>query len=754
MSVNINNEKTLFYDFFSLPHNPEELFTLLYLLGKNDNYEIYKAIYNETRDIFCVKIIPLDKNIIEIDKSCKVSENSSKLLFQKLKQETLLMKSLKNCENITQYYGSFLSFKSRNIWLIYEYCPLGSVYDLMKIIDRPLTEEEISIIMNDIIHGLIYIHQLNIIHRNIKITNILLNDNGNAKLNNFSKSVQKLDNEIFISKDKNNEDQNDIKYDILLLGITCIELFKGLKNISFNRKNLIDKIKNNNSSHNIIDKSFLSDDDKYISNEFIEFIQKCVEQNSYKRPTAFELSNHPFIKKNISSSDKTRFINLVKINIEKIENNKKENFIKKKKRNFYNSIYCNTKKTVKSNISINEKNSISVSNYINNTNDANTIVDKLAEFRIEQMKRQEEVEEDKYTSKDLYSNIDNTGINNLTGDSFNTLKESAAFCKRENDKNSKIQKKSLLPKKLFKKEDKEDIKIEENIQKDIDNNIEGNESHLLKKDSDELDFKANWDHLNKYEEIFKSKLSENNINYDYNNHTLNFNDDESIDINSNISNNNISNNNINNFNNININLEENRQDKYIPFSQIKCDIIQLGSSIKQRKTKKSNGTSEYSLKNGENNGIDSKDNIINIQKKFLLSFGNNTLNDIDINKKNDIKEKNSKNDISTCFASVIAPMSNKPQGMMDIIVERHKSYNQALHFRKSKFDVNANIYNDNYDYDFHSERSKNAYLYKYINDYENPKEDEIKNKKTNIIKIEKLFHNKKNDDVILAHKDV
>ena len=81
MNVNINNEKELIYDFFSLPHNPEELFTLLYLLGKKDNYEIYKAIYNETRDIFCVKIIPLDKNIIEIDKSGKVSENSSKLFL-------------------------------------------------------------------------------------------------------------------------------------------------------------------------------------------------------------------------------------------------------------------------------------------------------------------------------------------------------------------------------------------------------------------------------------------------------------------------------------------------------------------------------------------------------------------------------------------------------------------------------------------------------------------------------------------------
>ena len=119
---NINNGKTLFYDFFSFPHNPEELFTLLYLIGKGDNYEIYKAINNETREIFCIKIYQLDKNNSDFENT-KNNEISSKLFFQKLKQETALMKSLKNCENITQYYGSYLSFKSKNIWLIYEYCP-------------------------------------------------------------------------------------------------------------------------------------------------------------------------------------------------------------------------------------------------------------------------------------------------------------------------------------------------------------------------------------------------------------------------------------------------------------------------------------------------------------------------------------------------------------------------------------------------------------------------------------------------------
>lgn len=750
MNQNINNGKSLFYDFFSFPHNPEELFTLLYVIGKNDNYEIYKAINNETRDVYCVKIITFEKNNVEFENN-KNDENSSKLFFQKLKQETLLMKSMKNCENIIKYYGSFLSFKSKNIWLIYEYCPSGSLYDLMKILDREFTEHEISIIINDILHGLIYIHQLNIIHKNMKITNILLNEKGIAKLNNFSKSIQSLNNNIISIYDKNSDESNDTKYDIFLLGITCIELYVGIKDKNFNRQKLIEKIKNNSDNiQKAIFKEYLSGNDKYISQEFIDFIKKCIEINPYKRPTAFELTNHPFIKNN-RTNQRGRLIDIIRFNIEKIENNKKVNYIStqtKRKGNFYNSIFSNTKNTLKSNISINDKNknSINISNINNNTNDNNTTVDKLAEFRLEEFKNQKENREyDKYTNKDLlYSNIDNTNINNGTEGSFdNTLKESAAFGKGGPDAFSEtyeIKKKPLLSKNLFKKEEKEDLKIE--INTDIENN-------LAKKDSEEIDFKANLDHLNKYEDIFKSQLSQkNNINYNYkfvdNNHILDFTEDQSLDINN--------------------NEEEIKQEKYIPFSELKCDVIQLGSSV-QRTSKKSNHSSEYTLKNsifkfGENNSNinDGKDNL------NVLSFGNHNLNENEFNKKNDIKEKIFKNERSTIYTSFNSKINIKPQ-------KGNNSCKQLLHIRKSNFEADVNkiihkynkinkdkIKNINFDINdknnnfcFYSERNRSPYLYRYINEYDFDvkRENEIKKVETNIIKVDKIFNSKKNKNILL-----
>ena len=449
MSQELNGVNTLFFDFFSFPNNPEELFTLLYLIGKNDNYEIYKAIYKETREVFCIKIIPLDRKINE-------KEKYSTFFFEKLKQETLLNKSIKNCDYITKYHGSFLSLKNKNIWLIYEYCPAGSLYDIMKIIDRPLTEKEISIIMNDILHGLIYIHQLNIIHKDIKLTNILLNEKGISKLNNFNKSIQQLNNNLLISiNSDNNEDLNDPKFDIFLLGITCIELFLGIKDNSFDRKIIIDNLKNNNPSlKKMLEKELLYLNDKHISKEFFEFIQKCIELNPYKRPTAYELNNHRFIKKNCNSLEKVNFINSIRFNIEKVENYKKENYKKanfissNKKLEFDNSILSHNKNNIKSNISFNDKSSLNISNLNNITNNNVNDDDKIAEFNIKQFGREDETlenENEKFTNKDLYSNIDNTAINNGDESLNVTLKESAVFGKGmqiDKNKSFEIQKKS------------------------------------------------------------------------------------------------------------------------------------------------------------------------------------------------------------------------------------------------------------------------------------------------------------------------
>lgn len=66
-----------------------------------------------------------------------------------------------------------------NYYILMEYIKGGTLLDLInerKKEDKPITTQEISEIMKNIMDGLIYIHNANIVHRDLKLENILLKD--------------------------------------------------------------------------------------------------------------------------------------------------------------------------------------------------------------------------------------------------------------------------------------------------------------------------------------------------------------------------------------------------------------------------------------------------------------------------------------------------------------------------------------------------------------------------------------------------
>ena len=781
MFDNNSNSKNEFYDFVSLPHNPEEIFELLYIIQKNERYEIYKAINNQTREIYSIKIISLGDSAF----------------YQKLKEEIIIMKSLNKCENVVKYFGSYFCLKTKKIWLIYEYCPSGSIHDLMNVIDKPLREHEISIIINDILKALSFIHQLNIVHNHIKLSNILLTENAVSKLSNFSYTTKISKNSLLFSKDneKSIKKNGDPKYDIFLLGIICIELFKGIKNNNFDSKKLLDLInrKERYSTQKIIEKIFFYGNEQLCTKDFLDFVKRCIEPNPYKRPTAFELKKHPFIKENLNStnSDMISLSNLVKLNIEKVEYNKKEynykeipNIEQRRFSHILSSINSNANKSKISNNKSNENEKNSIFNFNNNDNNSYN-VDKIAEFRIEQMKRdEEEIELDKYTNKDILvdnSNLDNTGFHYNSVDSRNnSLKQSAAFGKPllKNSLNNKTYingKQSLLLSKMMKEDNKEDSRLNfNNIYSNRNTNTLSDHSKaILKKESEDIDYKENWEHLNKYANIFKSDLSDANSNNNQNHSFLFLNVDDSFDIHINtklIKNNNFentisanNNNTISNHGNNSYNKPYKNADTHIPFTQMKCTVIRLGSSVGKNKINCIPNT-VFSLKNNSfklNENISDEIKEINNQKS-VISFGNNALNSLEANTKNNFSIKKSlKNEISntTCYTSLNLP-NPKNKVNLDNISENYKSCKPYFYLQQQKPDENAfllinddnknlkpkktiklNLNNSQKNFD-QVRSSKILFLYKYIEGNEIPKEKIMNNEKSTIIKVKRLFNNK------------
>ena len=355
----INEPK--FYDILSIPSNPEDLFTLLYPIGNGGFGKVYKAMHNSSKQIYAIKIIDYTKGSNN-DKS-NISFN-----YNSIQQETSLMRLVNKSDYIIKYYGSYFSRESNTIWLILEYCSSGSAVDLMLSMGRTLSEVEVSTIMEMVLKGLIYIHKLNLIHRDIKGANIMLSEDGYAKLGDFGIGIQMTDDEYRTSKKGSPHwmspqvilNKNyDMKTDIWSLGITCLELVEGEPPFAdLNPDEVMEQIANNPpKAEDIIDV-------KEHTDEFIDFVNLCLEINPKKRPSADVLIKHQFIKK--YSKKKEYLKELIENHIEEVEKFRidREEYLASKEDMENENIKDNNMDAE----SLHVKNYYSVGNNINNNN--------------------------------------------------------------------------------------------------------------------------------------------------------------------------------------------------------------------------------------------------------------------------------------------------------------------------------------------------------------------------------------------------
>lgn len=69
-----------------------------------------------------------------------------------------------------------------------DYCALGSIRDMMLTCNQPLTEAQIKFVTFHTLLALIYLHSRNIVHRDVKAANILLNQQAQVKIADFGVS--------------------------------------------------------------------------------------------------------------------------------------------------------------------------------------------------------------------------------------------------------------------------------------------------------------------------------------------------------------------------------------------------------------------------------------------------------------------------------------------------------------------------------------------------------------------------------------
>ncbi|QRV86100.1 mitogen activated protein kinase kinase kinase [Ceratobasidium sp. AG-Ba] len=127
---------------------------------------------------------------VELPTGSSQNEERKKSMLTALEREIELLKQLQH-ENIVQYLDSSIDTHHLNIFL--EYVPGGSVATLL----RNYGAFEEALVRNwvrQILQGLNYLHEREIIHRDIKGGNILVDNKGGIKISDFGISKKVEDN--------------------------------------------------------------------------------------------------------------------------------------------------------------------------------------------------------------------------------------------------------------------------------------------------------------------------------------------------------------------------------------------------------------------------------------------------------------------------------------------------------------------------------------------------------------------------------
>ena len=163
------------------------------LIGQGSFGCVYMALHQLTAELMAVKQVELPSTA---GTAVDARKNN---MVEALKREIALLRELKH-ENIVQYLGSSSDANNLNIFL--EYVPGGSIAKML--VDYGSMEEHmVGKLVRQILVGLKYLHSKDIIHRDIKGANILVDSRGKVKISDFGISKRVQDSKTLLSEDAN-----------------------------------------------------------------------------------------------------------------------------------------------------------------------------------------------------------------------------------------------------------------------------------------------------------------------------------------------------------------------------------------------------------------------------------------------------------------------------------------------------------------------------------------------------------------------
>ena len=245
--------------------------------------------------------------------------------YKRLANEISILKGI-NHPNIVKLIE--VKKTKNHIYIVTEFCNGGSLFEKLnkyiKAYRKPFSEEIVQYLMRQLVSAINYLHKNKILHRDLKLDNILVNfptENDKNNMNMLSAQVKLIDfgfatrlksshhnlTNTILGTPSNMEPHMlrnmekhqisvgyDEKIDIWSLGTLCYEMLVG--NLTFygrNMNELYEKVKLGNYKMPL-----------WLSKEAVSFLNGMLQYDSNKRFSSDDLLRHDFLIKNVKDFQK------------------------------------------------------------------------------------------------------------------------------------------------------------------------------------------------------------------------------------------------------------------------------------------------------------------------------------------------------------------------------------------------------------------------------------------------------------------
>eukprot|EP01127_Copromyxa_protea_P013941 TRINITY_DN3805_c0_g1_i1.p1 TRINITY_DN3805_c0_g1~~TRINITY_DN3805_c0_g1_i1.p1 ORF type:complete len:698 (-),score=154.94 TRINITY_DN3805_c0_g1_i1:91-2010(-) len=255
--------------------DPSKLFKFEKMIGRGEGGEVWKATKVGGGQVLAIKKVLLQFKTLNATS-----------------REIATMSKIKH-QNTLKYYNCYKHENS--IWIVMEFCDLGSIQDILLKKGKGLDEEFIVNITEQVLQGLSYLHSKSFLHRDIKAGNLLMKQSGRVKIADFGTSASAMylrttviGSSYWMAPETIDSSGHDSKADIWSFGCTLLEMAER------------DPPFFNVPAH-LVGGSILSSpaptfsEPQKWSKPFQSFLSFCLRKNPKERKAAIELIQEPWI---------------------------------------------------------------------------------------------------------------------------------------------------------------------------------------------------------------------------------------------------------------------------------------------------------------------------------------------------------------------------------------------------------------------------------------------------------------------------